>query len=138
MEAIVQLRAAKIPGIGFMAVHYWYVIVRGNQLQRWEIWQQPSLSRDSWGHLHKNLMPVDSGVGNGASWLETLWTGQLAGQLAEIIEHSPETYPYNYCYRYFPGPNSNTYVQWILNQANINYCLSIRGIGKDFAKVHKN
>ena len=132
METTIQLRVAKIPLIGWLAVHYWYVVIRGDQQERWEIWQKLSLSRDSWGHLHKNLMSVDSGVGNGASWLEKSWTGQLAARLAKIIENSPETYPYNYCYRYFPGPNSNTYVQWVLNQADSNYRLSVKGIGKHY------
>jgi hypothetical protein len=132
METTVQLRAAKIPIVGFIAVHYWYVLLREDQQERWEIWQKPSLSKESWGHLHKNLMPIDSGVGNGGSWLENSWTGQRAHQLAEIITNSPKTYPHNYCYRYFPGPNSNTYVQWILNQANNNYRLSIKGIGKNY------
>ncbi|MFM7439672.1 MAG: DUF3750 domain-containing protein, partial [Snowella sp.] len=93
---------------------------------------KPDLSVDSWGHLHKNLMPVNSGVGNGASWLETVWTGEFAHQLAEILENSPENYPHKYCYRYFPGPNSNTYAQWILNQVKSDYRLSIKGIGKHF------
>jgi len=132
MEPIVQLRAAKIPVIGAIAIHYWYVILQENQATRWEIWQKPDLSVDSWGHLHKNLMPVNSGVGNGSSWLETVWTGELAHQLAEILENSPETYPHKYLYRYFPGPNSNTYAQWILNQAKSDYRLSIKGIGKHF------
>ena len=132
MEIIVQLRAAKIPIIGFIALHYWYVVIRGDRQERWEIWQNPSLSKDSWGHLHKNLMPVDSGVGNGASWLEISWTGKLAYQLTKIIENTPKTYPYKHCYRYFPGPNSNTYVQWVLNQADNNYRLGIRGIGKHY------
>ncbi|MFM7572213.1 MAG: DUF3750 domain-containing protein, partial [Snowella sp.] len=35
-------------------------------------------------------------------------------------------------YRYFPGPNSNTYAQWILNQVKSDYRLSIKGIGKHF------
>lgn len=130
METIVQLRAAKIPIIGSIAFHYWYVVIRGNQQDRWEIWQKPSLSRESWGHLHQNLMPPDSGVGNGSSWLETSWTGELGNELARTIEESPIIYPYNHCYRYFPGPNSNTYIQWILNQTNCHYRLSIKAIGK--------
>ena len=132
MKITVQLRAAKIPLIGFIALHHWYVVIKGDRQERWEIWQNPSLSKDSWGHLHKNLMPADSGVGNGASWLEISWTGTLANQLDRIIENTPQTYPYNYFYRYFPGPNSNTYVQWILNQAGYDYRLSVRGIGKDY------
>jgi hypothetical protein len=78
-------------------------------------------------------MPVNSGVGNGNSWLETVWTGEVAYKLAEILENSPENYPHKYCYRYFPGPNSNTYAQWILNQAKSDYRLSIKGIGKHFS-----
>ncbi|HAC62980.1 MAG TPA: DUF3750 domain-containing protein [Cyanothece sp. UBA12306] len=130
METIVELRAAKIPLIGFVAIHYWYVVIRGNQQDRWEIWQKPGLSPVSWGHLHKNLMPYTNGVGNGDSWLETSWTKELGNSLAKTIENSPITYPYNYCYRYFPGPNSNTYVKWILNQTNFDYRLSIKAIGQ--------
>ena len=132
MKPIVQLRAAKIPFIGAIAIHYWYVILQANQETRWEIWQKPDLYADSWGHLHKNLMPINSGVGNGNSLLETVWTGEFAHKLAEILENSPDNYPHKYCYRYFPGPNSNTYAQWILNQAKSDYRLSIKGIGKHF------
>ncbi len=130
METIVQLRAAKIPIIGQIAIHYWYVVVQENRATRWEVWQKPDLSPESWGYLHKNLMPFDAGVGNGTSWLEISWTGKSAVQFTEIIENSPKNYPYKDCYRYFPGPNSNTYVQWILNQVNSDYRLSIKGIGK--------
>ncbi len=132
METTVQLMAAKIPLIGFLAVHYWYVIIGSDGQERWEIWQKSSLCESSWGHLHKNLLPAESGVGNGGSWQETAWTGQLAKQLTAIIQKTPEIYPYNYLYRYFPGPNSNTYVQWVLKQANTNYRLGMKGIGKNY------
>ncbi len=130
METIVELRAAKIPIIGFIAVHYWYVIIRGNKKDRWEIWQNPDLSPGSWGHLHKNLMSPLAGVGNGDSWLKRSWTRELGNYLAQTIEKSPIIYPYNHCYCYFPGPNSNTYVQWILNQTNCDHRLSFKAIGK--------
>jgi uncharacterized protein YbdZ (MbtH family) len=130
MTIKVQLRAAKIPKIGFLAVHYYYVIIRENKADRWEIWQNAALIPSSWGHLHKNLLSVNSGVGNGGSWLEKSWTGEMAEKLGHIIENSPYSYPYNYFYLYFPGPNSNTYVQWVLKQANCNHPLSFRGIGK--------
>ena len=130
MKIIVQLRAAKIPIIGLIAVHYWYVIIRENQQDRWEIWQTPHVSQHSWGHLHKNLLSPFSGVGNGNSWLANSWTNELGNQLAETIEKSPIIYPYNHCYRYFPGPNSNTYVRWVLNQTECDYSLSVKAIGQ--------
>jgi hypothetical protein len=132
METIVQLRAAKIPFVGFIAVHYWYAVIDCDRATRWEIWQRPNLKPESWGHLHKNLMPFDAGVGNGDSWLETVWTGELAQKLAWILTNSPDNYPYNNCYRYVPGPNSNTYAQWVLNQVNHPHRLSIKGIGKNY------
>ena len=93
MNLQVNLRVAKIPWIGWIAVHYWFVIQEEQESQR-------------------------------------QWEGEEAKRLAEIIRKTPSEYPYNYCYRYYPGPNSNTYVQWILNQASIDYRLNRRGLGK--------
>jgi hypothetical protein len=134
MSLKVYLRAAKIPRIGAIAVHYWFVIAQGENTERWEIWQSPQVGKKSWGHLHLNLMKHDQGVGNGHSWLKQQWQDIQAEKLAQIIRETPNQYPYNYCYRYYPGPNSNTYVQWILNQAEIDYQLSLRGWGKNYLK----
>ena len=134
MSIKVDLRAAKIPWIGLIAVHYWFVITEAESKQRWEIWQNPQVGKRSWGHLHLNLMKDDRGVGNGNSWLEKQWQNIKAKKLAKIIRQTPTNYPYNYCYRYYPGPNSNTYVQWIFNQAGIDYQLSLRGWGKNYLR----
>ena len=132
MLAKVELRAAKIPLIGMIASHYWFVIITPEASERWEIWQNQDRSQFSWGHLHKDLMPANQGVGNGNSWVEQTWQGKTASRLIKIIQESPDNYVYNYLYRYYPGPNSNTYAQWILQQAQINYCLSRKGIGKNY------
>lgn len=134
MNLRVDLRAAKIPYLGLIAVHYWFTIFEDNSFERWEIWQSKHLVTTSWGHLHQNLMTATQGVGNGNSWLATQWGGKDAEILRQIIRESPAQYPYNYIYRYYPGPNSNTYVQWILNQANISYSLERRGLGKNYLK----
>lgn len=128
----VELRAAKIPFIGAIAVHYWFVIKTEQTQERWEVWQNQHRCKLSWGHLHQNLMPVNQGVGNGGSWIEQIWREEDALKLIQIIRESPYNYQYKYIYRYYPGPNSNTYVQWILQQAKINYYLSSKGIGKDY------
>ncbi|AFZ47600.1 hypothetical protein Cyast_1639 [Cyanobacterium stanieri PCC 7202] len=132
MDKKVELRLAKIPYIGFMAVHYWFVVHDVHRCDRWEVWQNRDRGGKSWGHLHQNLMGVYQGVGNGDSWQEYLWQGKTAHRLMRVIENSYDHYPHCYLYRYFPGPNSNTYVAWVLNQAQINYSLSIKGIGKDY------
>jgi len=128
----VQLRSAKIPGLGLIADHFWFVIFKDNQIDRWEVWQKANAGKKSWGHLHKNLLQYETGVGNGASRLEHEWRGLEATRLIVSIERSAELYPFQNTYRYWPGPNSNTYVQRILNDANLDYMLGPTAIGKDY------
>ena len=131
--AKVELRAARIPGIvGIIADHYWFVIVVGSEKNRWEIWQQKNVGGQSWQYLHKNLKNYQSGVGNGPSRLEYCWSGQDAQRLIAVIEQSPGVYPHCERYRYWPGPNSNTYIQWVLDQAKIQEIPGPSAIGKDY------
>lgn len=135
MAVEVQLWAAKIPFLGWLAVHYWYVVHTGPRAHRWEIWQRRQLKPESWGHLHKDLMAPQVGVGNGPGWLVQTWNGVWADRLGEIISNSHQTYPHSYCYRYWPGPNSNTYAQWVLTQAEINFDLGRRAVGRDYQPI---
>lgn len=135
MTARVELRAAKIPFIGQIAVHYWLVILTPNYTDRWEVWQFRHCCESSWGHIHKNLMSYHNGVGNGGSWVEYTWSTSEANSIIKVIEKTPETYPYKYKYRYWPGPNSNTYVQWVLDSAEIPYTLGPLGLGKNYQQI---
>ena len=132
----VELRAAKIPSFpGIIADHYWLLVFRtneGSQLQkcdRWEVWQQANQNESCWGHLHKNLLAPYQGVGSGSSKLIQKWTEEEAMPIIGKIESSPETYPFLNEYRYWPGPNSNTFAQWIVRDKTI---LGNRALGKNF------
>ena len=138
----VELRAAKIPSLpGLIADHYWLLVFRtsyGGQFQkcdRWEVWQRANQNNKScWGHLHKNLLPPYQGVGNGPSVLIQQWIDEEALPIVEKIEASPQTYPFLNTYRYLPGPNSNTFAQWIVRDKTT---LGIRAIGRNFAVPKK-
>ena len=132
----VELRATKIPGLtGIVADHYWLLVLRGiegRQYQtcdRWEVWQHPHQNDSCWEHLHKNLLDPYQGVGNGQSQLIQQWEGSDALLMVEKIESSPSTYPFIRKYRYWPGPNSNTFAQWIVRD---KIELGVRAIGKSF------
>ena len=132
----VELRAAKIPGLpGFFADHYWLLVFQGMEgstqmtCDRWEVWQHSRQNDCCWGHLHKNLLDPFQGVGNGPSRLVQEWMGHEAFLIIEKIESAPSDYPFIEQYRYWPGPNSNTFAQWVVSdQMN----LGIRAIGKSF------
>jgi hypothetical protein len=129
----VELRAARIPVIGALAHHHW-LIVQYEDLRRdrWEVWQYPDFGGErSCGYLHMNLLPPEAGVGNGPSWVIECWLGQAAVALGERIERSPDTYPWCFKYHYWPGPNSNTYVQWILGERRqLGRC----GVGRGYCR----
>lgn len=112
----VELRAARLPYVGRIAWHHWFVVRRPGAEDRWEVWQRADAGGQSWGHLHRNLLPPLQGVGNGESWPLRQWSGEPAERLAQRIEASPQTYPHRSRYAFWPGPNSNSYVQWILGQ----------------------
>ena len=131
---IVELRAAKIPGwSGFFADHHWLLILHGvdgrnyETCDRWEVWQHAEQNDSCWGHLHKNLLAPCAGVGNGPSRVIRQWQGDDATEIIETIESSPTHYPYTEKYGYWPGPNSNTFAQWVVRD---KMRLGIRAVGK--------
>ena len=132
----VELHAAKIPSLpGLIADHNWLLVfhdAEGSQHQdcdRWEVWQRANQNTTCWGHLHKNLLAPYQGVGNGPSRLIQQWIDNEALSIVERIESSPLVYPFINQYSYWPGPNSNTFAQWIVRgEAK----LGIRAIGKNF------
>lgn len=135
MNRIVQLRSAKIPKLGLVADHYWFVTYQKGKKDRWEIWQNTDSGGQSWQHLHKNRTECESGVGNGNSTIEHQWFSDDADKLIRQIENSPTEYDNRNRYRYWPGPNSNTFVQWVLDRTELDLMLGPTAIGKDYLGV---
>ena len=131
---IVELKYAGIPRLGLIAVHYWFVTTDKDRRDRWEVWQRAGAGGESIGHLHRNLMRPDSNVGGSPTQLEKHWDGDQAERIVTVLRRSWEEYPYRTFYRALPGPNSNTFVAWVLREATIAHRLSWKGIGKQFLK----
>jgi len=124
----VSLWAANIPYLGKIAVHHWFVISYAQTEIRWEVWQSTNAGPECWGHLHRNLMPPRFWPHKDTPVLHREWSGQDAQRIAARIQASPEQYPWCQQYRYWPGPNSNTYVQWILlNEYKLGWKAAGRG-----------
>ena len=122
----VQLLSSSLPlPIGKLALHTWLVTIRANgEIHRWEVWAQSDCCETSWGHLHCDLFPPYQGIGRlpsilpqAGSWssrIEAVEKSNIAGQMITFLEQSVDCYPYQKQYRYLPGPNSNTFVSWVL------------------------
>ncbi len=131
-NTIVQLRCAKLPYVTAIAAHCYYVVydVNDHRWNRWEVWQKGT-GPTSWGHVHLNKWSAESGVGAGDSWALHEWAGHEAAMLRGILIR-PHDYPYKDKYHYWPGPNCNTYVSWVLKQAGIRAKLPPAAIGKGY------
>lgn len=130
----VQLARARLPQpLTFLAVHYWFNAYDAKSLrwERWELWQERGRVTTSWGHIHLDLMGPMGNVGGGDAVIEAEWTGDEAERLLAVL-HRPELYPERDTYRAWPGPNSNTYVAWVLREAGVPFDLSPLAIGKDW------
>jgi hypothetical protein len=133
MEMRVQLRCASLPfGVGLLADHCWFVVFEADgRCHRWEVWQTANAGGRAIGHLHCDLKPPDAGVGGGRARVLAQWTGEPAERLRAVLERAAD---YPHCGRYFawPGPNSNTFVAWVLRRAGVAHRLSWRAIGKGY------
>ncbi|HEV2431893.1 MAG TPA: DUF3750 domain-containing protein, partial [Burkholderiales bacterium] len=59
------------------------------------------------------------------------WNGDNAERIVRVLK-SVKSYPYCQRYRYWPGPNSNTFVAWVLREAGIEQALNPRGMGRNY------
>ena len=122
------------------ARHPWVVINNKGIVSRWEVMHYKNKKDKRLNHLHFNARAPF--CGNIVFYpLELIYwkikmmgfiEGDIAFKAIDFIENSLETYPYYNKYRFW-GPNSNTYIQWILNnfpEFNIN--LTWRFIGKSY------
>jgi Protein of unknown function (DUF3750) len=131
---VVQLRYATLPHcLRAMAVHYWFVVVdsAAGPWHRWEVWQAKNAGGQSLGYVHCDRRHPDCGVGGGPYCLAAEWRGSAAQAIYAVLTKAQD-YPYWDRYRAWPGPNSNTFVAWVLRQAGIDHALDPRAIGKDY------
>lgn len=126
------------------AVHPWFVVNRKGAVSRWAIGIR-ALDATRTGYLNKNANLPFEGLPLFFPFRHPRWKGKirgylegdegsLAARMAEYIEEASSKYPFRDTYSLL-GPNSNTYVQWILNQFPASeLVLPWNAIGKRFSK----
>jgi hypothetical protein len=128
-----------------LAYHPWFVVNKKGVFSRWEIAHYKN--NMDWGYLFHNSLPPFQGISVFSFSKKYLREVELIGKIegdenstaqkiAEFIEKSKESYPYNHKY-ILTGPNSNTYIQWVLSSfPEWNLKLPWNFIGKDY-KIKK-
>jgi hypothetical protein len=134
---VVELRHAPLPLIGALAVHCWFVVIDdGGRRTRWEVWQTPDAGGTSIGHVHRDLKAPDEGVGGGPMRLASSWGGEAAARINAVLERI-DRYPHCHRYRYWPGPNSNTFAAWVLSEAGVEYAFPWKAFGARYRRKNR-
>lgn len=110
------------------ATHPWFVLNKKGTVSRWGVGWRPQHYKAAaqWGHIANDSLPLFQGLRILYFTDAFSWKGRLLGviegdetsiaaRMINCIECSPETYPFRDRYS-FLGPNSNTYIQWVLDQ----------------------
>ena len=125
------------------AVHCWFVISRKTELERWEFGKFKNSPHPNGVGLLKNFLPPTLGMNRywwkahprfSSRMIARREGGQSssAAKLLRFIKEKSERYPLKDTYSY-TGPNSNTYVQWVINQADeTGVELPVNAFGKSF------
>jgi hypothetical protein len=88
-------------------------------------------------YKNKNLYEPEEDFGLGC-YVVAEQVGSGALKVIEVLEKSSENYPYQGVYHYLPGPNCNTYTQWVLDQAAWDVLLPDAALGKDYERISQN
>ncbi len=130
---VVELWAAPLPKpLTAFAWHHYFVVRRTERSDRYEVWQTQDAGGESMGHVHRNLMPPERGVGGGPASCLQRWNGATAERISVVLADAFTRYPHRDRYLVFPGPNSNTFVAWVLREGNVDFVFDWRAIGSHF------
>lgn len=118
--------------------HPWFVLNEKGNVSRWEV--RHDINKKNQNHLFINNQEPFEGI-NKFSFIKSKWNaellqkieGELAEKIIDFIKTSDIKYPYLNKYFGISGPNSNTYLNWVLsNFKEIDLILSNRFIGKNY------
>lgn len=129
-EAVVQIYAARAYSWrGAFAVHTWIATkaAGASDYRRYQVlsWRRPTVV-SQWGQ------PDRSWYGNPPNLLAD-YRGASAAKLIPRIEAAVARYPAPDRYRAWPGPNSNTFIAWIVREVpGLEVALPPHALGKDY------
>jgi len=130
-QALVRVYAAPIPYLRGVASHSWFVVKAADSVtfDRWEVWQTAG---GDYGHVRRNLLEPEADVGSGGVYIVAEASGAAAEPIVAFIADQSPTYPCRNRYAYL-GVNSNTFVQWVLDQTGWGVVQPRTAIGKNRA-----
>ena len=146
----VFLFSSPIPRPYSFAIHTWLVTNKKGKITRWDSGKFMAKAEKSWGYVHKNIFKdpiqgINKSFKGGKNRFSSKYHGKvegIKGSIAEkmilFIEKNAKEYPFKDVYKMYPGPNSNTFIQWLLNHfPNSGFKLPRNAFGKNWKGLKK-
>ncbi len=134
-DALVVVGSAALPApINRLARHPW-VALRDEGKHKWERWEVMCCpGRRGRSTVRRSIRsPLsDYGGGGGDVRLHGVIRGARAKSIAACVRARGPYYPHRSDYLVWPGPNSNTFVDWLIRACDIDVDLPATSIGKDY------
>ena len=129
-EAVVQVFAARaFRWRGVFAVHSW-IAVKEADATRYRVYE---VTRWRGGRVASGFGTPDRNWFGNAPKLLFDARGDQAARLIDGIAQAAERYPHNGAYAVWPGPNSNTFVAWLIREVpGLDAALPPTAVGKDY------
>lgn len=147
---VVKIYSCPVPFPFTFAVHTYIVFEHGPTVVRYDVNPIPfvDVSSNLFGHIKKDVLPPEVGfrwlgkypLNFGPRYKVKLYgkisggPDSAAGKLYSFIASDGlKSYPFTHTYRMILGPNSNTFIQWVLDQVpDSGLRLPSNAWGKDF------
>ena len=119
-----------------IARHAWFAVRAAGQQKwyRWEVWGGGS-SVHQWGDVVERDAPPLSWEPGGRVAMHGVLRGDDASDFIRCLERESPRYEYRSHYVFWPGPNSNTYVEHMLRRCGMFAALPATCVGKDYRGV---
>ncbi len=145
-HVLVMSTPASLP-ISFALHTYLVTIAPNGSIDRFDVFHSKTLHGTARrvGYVYHNALPPEEGLrtlhGVPSPRFSTRVIGVCSGAagsvacaLHDVVGGSLDSYPYTDHYAFYPGPNSNTYVQWRINQVpDCTIQLPWNAFGKGFS-----
>jgi len=130
--AVVRVYGAPIPALNWIAIHTWVVTKRADEktFHRWEIWWCPD---EGYGVVCPDRAAPGRRIGPTPTYILGELVGEEAEPVVDFVERASPQYPFQNTYNPITGPNSNTYVQWLLDNGGWDLKLQPCAVGADWS-----
>jgi hypothetical protein len=105
-----------------IARHPWFAVRRKGDTQ-WRTYEVPSIGTEDDPFRHH---------GYGNTILHKIWRGEQAERGAACLEQHAQAWIDKLDYRFYPGPNSNTFGDAMLRACHLHASLPSTSVGKDW------